>query len=403
MIYQHPLFGDGIRDDTAAIQERIDSGIRELVLPMPPKHYLISRPLVLPSNFSLVLPRFGEIRLADGSDCLMLKSRTQPLHASRLPGEMEDIFRHILAYVDDFDPEFCTENISVTGGIWNCNNQGQSPNPMKSGDFSKRDFPGFGMLFYNVKNLKLSSLTLKDPLNYGAVLDRVTDFTVEDITFDYNKGNPLPITMDGIHLCGNCHRGSLRELKGACYDDMVAVNADDGSHGDISDIEIRGVYAENCHSAVRLLAVHHHVKNVRISRVEGTFFQYCVGLTHYFPGACDGGFSEIRLEDLQVSKAPRTREVYPYPQCEIYPVIWVESGVRVKDLTINKLRREEFVCPAPTLSIGDGASVESLCLQNVAIVNATGQEMPFLENRGFLGAYALENVTEESKNKTDPA
>ena len=57
------LYGDGIHDDTAAIQELIDSGVCEVSLPAPEKFYLISKPLELPSNFRLVLPRFAEIRL----------------------------------------------------------------------------------------------------------------------------------------------------------------------------------------------------------------------------------------------------------------------------------------------------------------------------------------------------
>ena len=66
---EHILYGDGVHDDTAAIQELIDSGVCEVSLPAPKKHYLISKPLVIPSSFKLKLPRFAEIRLADGADC----------------------------------------------------------------------------------------------------------------------------------------------------------------------------------------------------------------------------------------------------------------------------------------------------------------------------------------------
>ena len=41
------LFGDGIHDDYPAIQEMIDSGAREVILPDPQKCYLISKTLVL--------------------------------------------------------------------------------------------------------------------------------------------------------------------------------------------------------------------------------------------------------------------------------------------------------------------------------------------------------------------
>ena len=67
----HTLYGDGIHDDTLAIQELIDSGACEVILPAPKNFYLISKPLELHSNFRLVLPRFAEVRLAAGSNCVM--------------------------------------------------------------------------------------------------------------------------------------------------------------------------------------------------------------------------------------------------------------------------------------------------------------------------------------------
>lgn len=73
-MFQYTLYGDGIHDDTAAIQERIDCGACEIALPVPEKHYLISKPLTIPSNFKLKLPRYAVIRLADGANCLMLQN-----------------------------------------------------------------------------------------------------------------------------------------------------------------------------------------------------------------------------------------------------------------------------------------------------------------------------------------
>ena len=52
---KYTLFGDGIHDDTDAIQEMIDSGVCEVSLPAPEVRDLISRPLVIPSFFKLRL------------------------------------------------------------------------------------------------------------------------------------------------------------------------------------------------------------------------------------------------------------------------------------------------------------------------------------------------------------
>ncbi len=63
------------------------------------------------------------------------------------------------------------------------------------------------------------------------------------------------MNMDGIHLDGNCYYGMIRDLKGRCFDGLVALNAHEGIAGPISHIEINNIFAEGCYSAVRLLSV----------------------------------------------------------------------------------------------------------------------------------------------------
>ena len=178
---KYTLYGDGIHDDTAAIQELIDNS-REVVLPEPDKFYLISKPLELHSDFRLVLPRFAEIRLADASNCVMLKNVTVEDYGKRADFEL-------FSFLDKYSPDAPCENIRVEGGIWNFNNKAQSPNPLSVGRYDIPYYSGFGMLFYNVRNLSLSSMTLKDPVNFAVTLDTVSYFRVEDITFDMNEGN----------------------------------------------------------------------------------------------------------------------------------------------------------------------------------------------------------------------
>lgn len=74
--------GDGVADDTAAIQRSLDSGDGTVYLPGPPKCYLISRPLVIHSNQTLQADRFAVIRLKDNSDCPML-AVANARHAAR--------------------------------------------------------------------------------------------------------------------------------------------------------------------------------------------------------------------------------------------------------------------------------------------------------------------------------
>ncbi|MDR2440036.1 MAG: glycoside hydrolase family 55 protein, partial [Planctomycetaceae bacterium] len=49
------LIGNGIADDTQAIQVMLDSGEKLVYLPPPAKHYVISKPLRIYSNQTLKL------------------------------------------------------------------------------------------------------------------------------------------------------------------------------------------------------------------------------------------------------------------------------------------------------------------------------------------------------------
>ena len=376
------LYGDGIHDDTAAIQEMIDSGVCEVKLPAPKSMYLISRPLELPSNFKLVLPRFAVIRLADNSNCFMLKNKTQ--------------FRfcwHVKAGASDND-FFCgdipcteykgpaiSENIEVEGGIWDFNNQGQLPNPQQH-QSENDEYSGYCMFFFSVKHLRISSVTMRNPINFAITLDSVSYFTVENIDFDFNRGNPSLINMDGIHINGNSHFGVIRNLKGTCYDDLIALNADEGSCGNITNITIDGIYSENCHSAVRLLCRHTLVDKIHITNVYGTYYQYCIGITKYYSRVVQTGwFDTVTLDNLYVSKAKRPAD-YPWPDSYVYPLIYVEKGVRVKNLVIRTVHRREFTTPVETVLVGEGATVDNLLIEDISVESTGVGTVPLLVNEG---------------------
>ncbi|MBQ2614907.1 MAG: hypothetical protein IJB80_06255 [Clostridia bacterium] len=384
---RNKLFGDGIHDDTKAIQALIDNAGAELRLPMPKVRYLISAPLELPSNFKLILPRFAEIKLKKGSDCVMVKNKTVKDYQIRTD---QDLYEFVNEYSYD-DP---CENIELEGGIWNFNNMEQSPNPIYTNVYEPKGYGGFPILFYNVRNLRVSSLTVKDPTTYAIIFDRVSYFTVDNILFDFNYGNPIAMNMDGVHLNGNCHFGTITNLKGTCYDDLVALNADEGSKGPISNIEIRGLYAENCHSAARLLSANYPVSNIHISDVYGTYFQYCLGLTRFYETKDRGVFDGITFENIYASKAERL-DVYGKKGTYVYPLIWVQSKLLVKGLSVENLHRREYNTPVETFYVGEETDVEQLCLKNITTENYVGGEMPFFVNCGKVKYLHADHLFEE--------
>lgn len=392
----HTLYGDGVHDDTAALQELIDTSGAALSLPAPEKFYLISRPLELPSNFSLILPRFAEIRLAPNSNCTMIKNRLTV--DSDAPEIAPDSPFHFPEYARRLKKCPVSRNIELRGGIWNCNNLGQKANPIQTRDFSVREFWGYGMIFYKVEGLILADLTVKDPTNFGVTLDTVSYFTAENIVFDYNLGNPKAINMDGLHFNGNCHFGTIRNLKGTCYDDLVALNADEGTKGPITNISIDGLFAENCHSAVRLLTVRQKIENIRISNVFGTYYQYCIGLTKYYSGQSEGYYDGIFIDHVLASKAVRERDLYPWPDSYVYSLIWIDKETLVKNLKITDLSRKEYNNPVSTVCIRQGSVVERLILDGVFTENCTGDEsMPLIFNEGRIENLVLRDVRSDGK------
>ena len=96
------IYGDGVHDDTAAIQAQLDSGASEVVLDTPESFYLISRPLKIHGGQALKAAPTALIRLAPNSNCSML---------------------------EDCSFSNWKEGITVDGGIWDMNNTEQEPNP----------------------------------------------------------------------------------------------------------------------------------------------------------------------------------------------------------------------------------------------------------------------------------
>ncbi|HIS69317.1 MAG TPA: hypothetical protein IAA58_08170 [Candidatus Gallacutalibacter stercoravium] len=357
------LLGDGVHDDAPAIQAMLDSGRARVELPEAQVCYLITRPLRIHSGQQLVLPRYCTVRLADGSDCHMLENA---------------------------DLQNGNGNFEVTGGIWDMNNLGQGKNPFHFPHEQHPDYDGLCMYFRHVKNIRLAHMTLKDPITFAVTLDAASYFTVEDLTFDFNYGNPWAVNMDGVHLDGDCHYGVIRNLKGSCYDDMVALNADEGVGGPISHIQIDGLYSVDCHSAVRLLSCAYPVEDVSISNVHGSFYQYCVGLTKFYEGEAKGYFDGIVLDRIYAAKAPRY-SVYQKDGMYVFPFIWVESGLMVKNLQVSNVYRKESSVAVETIGVGEEAHVQRLSVNNVTQENrlSPDETFPLLRNCGQIDTLYL--------------
>jgi len=402
------LYGDGVHDDAPAIQALLDSGASEIALPAPKKHYAIGSTLRIHGGQTLRLGSTAEIRLLPGSNCCML--------ANAAPGTGE-------------------EHIAVVGGIWNRDNQNQAPNPWAREPAPGEEYPSsttgpdyywasplacidaaakdgaeiprekqsissaqantFIMCFTHVKYFTLRDLAFKDPTNFAFFGAYLTHFTVENIRFDFNHGNPYATNMDGIHLEGGCRFGHIRNLQGACYDDLLALNADDFIHGPIEDIEVDGIFSGNCHSAVRMLSTKSWIRRVTISNVHGTFYQYCVGITrfHYREEErdCLGLYDDIALRNIFAAKAPR-HSFYGKDNGYVFSLVWIEQSLHINRLHIEHISRLEEVEPIPTILVQPHTQIGTLSIAHASQKKKIAAPITFLRNEGSIQRLFLRDI-----------
>ncbi len=376
------LYGDGIHDDYPAIQEMLDSGLSLVYLPVPKKHYSISSCLKLHSNQELRLDRYTLIRLLPNSNCTMIEN----------------------ADVENFN-----ENITISGGIWDMNHSLQYPNPLhypnpETGmvyrdwinhtNFDKSIRQRFGIylgmcfVFNGIKGFTMKDLTIKNPVTFGADLAYVEDFTIENIQFDYTEGSPKLWNMDGVHVEGGCKNGVIRNLKGACHDDMVAITSDDFVHGPVENITVDGIYAQNSHSAVRLLSVKNILRNVHITNVYGTFYATTIVISKFFPGDTRSGFENITIDNIYASLCKGTKDVPGNRR----PLIWIASDMDIKNLSVSHIHRNETVCTNPTIGIDPNTCISNLCVDCATQTNSLSNPMPFLVNQGRIENLYLSKI-----------
>ena len=110
----------------------------------------------------------------------------------------------------------------------------------------------------------------------------------------------------------------------------------------------------------------------------GTFYQYCIGLTkHRDKGYYDG----ITLREIYASKATR-HTVYCKDGSFVYPLIWAERGLTIKNLAITDLYRRELTTDVETIGIDPTAHIQSLYLDRIVQENDLGTPVTLLRNQG---------------------
>ena len=381
------IHGDGEHDVTAGIQALLDAGTGAVYLPPPPRHYLIRRTLIIHSGHTLRLDPFTVIRLAPRGDTVMITND---------------------------DHEHGNENIALIGGIWDMDNRNQAPNPFPSmtpaevaAPYDPTRFIGVLMRFNRVRNLTLQGLTLRDPTTFGAQLGNLHQFTVRDITFDYQHFNPQEINMDGIHIHGNSRYGYIANLKGMTHDDLLALNADDAtvgemSRGPIEDIAVDGLFAEDGWTAIRLLSAGSPIRRISIRNVLGTYRYNVVSFSDYglHPGE-PSLFEDITLRDIRCAKSRRGLEGNPTagPIWHGFAPIYIWGRAQVRNLTIEGYSRVEERQACDDIHIEPEVTVDGFVLRDCRVVNRTPGPIVFLNNRGTIRNLELDGVSQSAEGE----
>lgn len=364
------LIGNGKFDNANAIQKMLDK--KGIVKITKPGVYVVGKTLKIHSDTRFVLSPGVRLLAKPYSKCALIEN---------------DCFA---------DPNARNLNIEIVGGIWdgNCDNMGLDGEyealHREDSPYSPSLFKGKLIRFAGVDNIRLEKMTVKDPVSYGIQLADVVNFTVRDMVFDYNHNFG---TTDGVHINGPAYGGIIENLFGTTNDDMVSLTTIDETHaevtvGEICNVIIKNVTAQNGYSGVRLLSAGGYpLKGVTVSGVYGDYRHNAVLISHHYTRPNTPiYFDDIVVEKVHARKSntPLTSDhftLWEKGAIETLPVIWVEEGITVGSLTIEDVYREEIAQTTGALiDIDEGVNVDTLILKNIRQKLVNGQDAPCLRN-----------------------
>lgn len=360
------LYGDGIHDDTSALQSMLDR--RGIVTVEKPGVYRISRTLKIHSNTRFVLSPGARLLAAPMSRCALIENEHFALNGR-------------------------DQNIEIIGGEWdgNCDAMGldavYEAIHREDQPYSPAIFKGKLIRFAHVDRIMLEKMIVRNPVSYGIQIADAVGFVVRDVWFDYNCHFG---TTDGVHINGPARDGVIENLGGTTNDDLVSLTTIDETHaevtkGDIVNVDIRNVSAINGYSGVRLLSAgDFDVRCVRISGVYGEYRHNAVLISHHYTRPNTRiWFDDITVEHVHAVKCrtqlPEDAFRYWDGNNDELPIVWIETGINAGNITLRDItRHEKNSTQSALLQIDRGAHIDRLVLENIHQTIAEGEKAPFV-------------------------
>ena len=374
------LYGDGIHDDTEALQSLLDG--RGIVTVDKPGTYLVSRTLILHSDTRFVLSPGARLLAAPYSKCALIENE-------HFAGGGRD------------------RSVEMIGGIWdgNCDHMGldgvYEAKHRLDDPYSPALFKGKLIRFAHIDNIVLEKLTVRDPVSYGIQIADTVGFVVRDICFDYNWHFG---TTDGVHINGPACSGVIENLTGTTNDDMVSLTTIDEPHaevtvGEIANVYIHNVCAYNGYSGVRLLSAgDFSIRCVHISGVYGDYRHNAVLVSHHYTRPNTKiWFDDIVIEHVRASKSttPLGDDCFTYWEHEApkAPIIWLEKGICCGRVTLRDISRHETKDTAAYLvQLDKGAVIDRLLAENIIQTTDPGVTAPMWFDEATVTTRILRDV-----------
>ena len=261
-VRDHGASGDGVSDDYAAFARALEAA-KGRTLFVPDGNYRITHTLYIDTGTTVEASENARI-----------------FHCPSLPKHGGDFL------ITNRHHDTGDRDITISGGIWDGCFDGK--NNTKNPDiFAEDAWSGTLIDFYNVSGLTLRNMVIQNTVTYHTRFGRIDGFRIENLVF---RADRLAFNQDGLHFGGWCKNGVIRNIRaenGETNDDLIAFNADDSvtrlenrglDCGDIENIDVDGVYADDCFTAFRMASVVHAVRNINIRHVRAGCRHYAVNM-----------------------------------------------------------------------------------------------------------------------------